>query len=96
MTTEAESPGPATHAASARRSRGRTRPPSEVVRDLERERAELVHAVDRLKLQASTTKDRLLSPGALLRPVAIAGGVLIAILLLRGLFRSLGRAGRHA
>jgi hypothetical protein len=51
----------------------------EVVRDLEKERAGLIEAVDRLKVQASATKARLLSP----RTLAIAGGVVVLLIALR-------------
>ena len=55
------------------------RSPEEVVRDLERERAGLIEAVDRLKVEANATKARVLSP----RTLAIVGGVVVLLIAFR-------------
>ena len=60
------------------------RPIEEVVRDLERERGGLVDAVDQLKAQVKATKQRLFNP----RILAIAGGALVGLFVLRRLLRS--------
>jgi len=55
------------------------RPPAEIIRDLERERAGLVDAVDRLKVQSRATRDRFVAP----RTLAIAGSALVSLILFR-------------
>jgi hypothetical protein len=52
---------------------------AEVLRELEIERARLVEAVDRLKLEAQAAKERLQPKRAL----AIAGGALVAMFVAR-------------
>ena len=60
------------------------RPVGEVVADLELERRGLVDAVDQLKAEAKSLKARILSR----RNLAIAGGALVALFVLRRWLRS--------
>jgi hypothetical protein len=62
------------------------RPVGEVVADLELERRGLVDAVNQLKLEAKSLKARLLSR----RNLAIAGGALVALFVLRRLLKARG------
>ena len=55
------------------------RPIPEIISDLGRERDGLVEAVDNLKLEARSTRERVLSP----RTFAILGGALASLFLLR-------------
>ena len=89
MTPVADRPDPAQGAASPKRPRVPSRPVGEVLRDLEQERAGLVDAVDRLKTEARATRKRFLSP----RVLAIAGGAVVALVVLRRWLRSRSRAG---
>jgi len=56
---------------------------AEVLSDLERERAGLVEALDRLKAETQAAKERLPSR----RLLAIAGGALIAMIVVRRALR---------
>jgi hypothetical protein len=60
------------------------RPVGAVVADLERERRSLVDAVEQLKLEARSVKARILSR----RNLAIAGGALVALFVLRRWLKS--------
>ena len=81
MTVPAESSG---RPAGSPPDRPPPRPPEEIIRDLERERAGLVDAVDRLKLQSRATRDRFVAP----RTLAIAGSAVVSLILLRRWRRS--------
>ena len=72
-------------AAGGARSEGTTplRTTSEVLRDLERERAGLIEALDRLKLETQAAKERLPSR----RIAMIAAGALVGLLILRRAMR---------
>jgi hypothetical protein len=59
------------------------RPTAEILRDLERERAGLVDAIDRLRSEAQSAKERLPSR----RLAMIAGGALAGLLVVRGALR---------
>jgi hypothetical protein len=79
MPADADRSGGADRGVSEPEVRTPRRSAEEVVRDLEQERAGLVEAVDRLKVEARATKARLLSP----RTLAIAGGVVVLLIALR-------------
>jgi hypothetical protein len=79
MAPVADRPGLAHRAESPRKARVPARPVGEVLRDLERERRSLVDAVDHLKREARAMRDRVFSP----RNLAIAGGTLVALVVLR-------------
>ena len=66
------------------------RPVEEVVRDLEQERRGLVDALDDLKAQARSTKERFLSP----RILIIAGGAVVGVFVLLRLLKSVLRSRR--
>ena len=83
MVADADRSGGSARSAGTPEPRTPLRPAEEVVRDLERERAGLVEAVDRLKAEANATKARLLSP----RSLAIAGGVVVLVFAIRRALR---------
>ena len=66
------------------------RPIEDVVRDLERERGGLVDALDQLKLEAKSLKARLFAR----RNLAIAGGGLVALFVLRRWLKSRRRRSK--
>jgi hypothetical protein len=86
MATEPErsgsgAPGPAGP------DRAPLRPPQDVVRDLEQERTRLVQAIEQLRFEAQTARDRVAS----LRPLVIAAGIaLVALIALRRMLRKRG------
>jgi len=59
------------------------RPTSEVLSDLERERTGLVDAIDRLRAQAQSAKERLPTK----RLLMMAGGALLAMVVVRRALR---------
>jgi hypothetical protein len=59
------------------------RPTGEVLRDLERERAGLVDAIDRLRSEGQAAKERLPTR----RLAVIAGGALATMVIVRGALR---------
>jgi hypothetical protein len=69
--------------------RPQTRSQDDVLRDLERERAGLVEAIDNLKLETQAAKDRLRSYRT---PILAGAAVVVVLMLLRGLWRR--RSGR--
>lgn len=79
MSSDAARAGRSKGAASDRKVRTPPRPVGEVVRDLERERDGLVEAVDTLRVEATATRARVLSP----RVFAMVGGALITLIALR-------------
>jgi len=66
------------------------RPVEEVIRDLELERRGLVDALQDLKLQARSTKERFLSP----RILIIAGGAVVGLFVLIRVLKSVLRSRR--
>ena len=66
------------------------RPVEDVVRDLERERRGLVDALDELKLQARSKKERFLSP----RILIIGGGAVVGFFVLIRVLKRLLRSRR--
>jgi hypothetical protein len=79
MSTEADRSRRSYRDVRSRKDRTAPRPVGEVLRDLDQERGRLVDAIDQLKVEASATRARLLSP----RTFAIAGGALVALVALR-------------
>jgi hypothetical protein len=75
MATTAEGAGPGPEVPA--------RATAEVLRELVSERARLVEAVDRLKVEAQAARDRLQPK----RAVAIAGGALVAMFVVRQALR---------
>jgi hypothetical protein len=66
------------------------RPIDEVVRDLEQERRGLVDALDDLKSQARSTKERFLSR----RTLIVAGGAIVGLFVLVRVLKSALRSRR--
>ena len=78
MTAGAELPGAAAGGGAPAGGRA-PRPPEEVLRDLELERARLVEAIGHVKFEAQALKERFLSRRAL----AIAAGAVVALVVVR-------------
>ena len=78
MTAGAELPGSAAGGGAPAGGRA-PRPPEEVLRDLELERARLVEAIGQVKFEARALKERFLSRRAL----AIAAGAVVALVVVR-------------
>ena len=66
------------------------RPVEEVIRDLEQQRRGLVDALDDLKLQARSTRERFLSP----RILIVAGGAVVGLFVLIRVLKSVLRSRR--